>query len=196
VDGIRFGFKPWIRCPDGACRTFENPLSREVGTVAEAARIAEQVARDDYFAPRKPRLEFPYAANSVKLARLVADRRRLGGEPLWHLPEGQAVMRHILSDFHASVRSAGSVPVVLFIPSPETLKQDSAPPYAAVKEEIAREHPDLVVVDVLDAEFERSRFNVLPFQCHASPYGNRVIAEAILAKLREWPPAPRAGSRP
>jgi hypothetical protein len=54
-------------------------------------------------------------------------------------------------------------------------------------EETRTRHPELEVVDVFEAEFERERFNIRPFDGHASPYGNQIIAQLLAERIRALP---------
>ena len=71
-------------------------------------------------------------------------------------------------------------PILFFIPMGETLRaSNDRPRYARFKKLVRKRHPDLIVVDLMDYEFDRNRFNIRPFNGHASAYGNEVIADII-----------------
>ena len=44
--------------------------------------------------------------------------------------------------------------------------------------------PDLAVIDVSNAEFDEEKFNILAYNGHASPYGNKVIGDYVAKKLK------------
>jgi hypothetical protein len=52
-----------------------------------------------------------------------------------------------------------------------------------VERVLPQETLDVLIVDIALADFDERRFNVAPFEGHASMYGNRVIASAVLDRL-------------
>ena len=103
------------------------------------------------------------------------------------MEEGQRIMQHILEEFVSAAHALRSIPVVLLIPAVRHWEEGRrVPAYNDFRMEIMKpSFPDLVIVDLYDAEFDESRFNVLPYTGHASSYGNQVIAQHMAANLKE-----------
>jgi hypothetical protein len=181
--GVRLGFKPSFRLVNDQVVLRENPYDRPDLSVESLKELAYAASEWDYWSTRKPRIAFPYTFQLVKAIYFLLDQKF---NDLWGKREGMAVMEFIVDDFVETSRGAGSNPVVLFIPTAETMRTGKAPGYARFAEELGARHPELSVIDVLDARFDKERFNVLPFAGigHASPYGNRVIANLVYERLR------------
>jgi hypothetical protein len=96
-------------------------------------------------------------------------------------------MDRIVELFIQTTREAGSAPFVLFLPSRNTMRAGLPPRYARFRDELRARHPELPVVDVREADFDHSRFNLRPFEGHASPYGNQVIARVLEERIRALP---------
>ena len=178
-----FGFKPAVRCPDGQCRVIENPLKDFTADVDALKQLAYELEGQDYFAQHRVRVEYPYFLKFLKIAS-DAIKSEYDIKSYWVEPEAIAAMDFIIADFYRTVREAGSIPVVLFIPDMRKLKHRAAPPYTAFKEKIREQYSELVVVDVMESEVDIPRFNQKPYSgCHASVYGNQVIARAVAEKV-------------
>ena len=50
----------------------------------------------------------------------------------------------------------------------------------------------LTVIDVAKTAFDERRFSLMPFEGHASVYGNTVIADTVLERLRPMLEAARS----
>src|SRR6185369_2908702 len=106
-------------------------------------------------------------------------------EAIWSDRESQAVLRYLVDRFVSSARQAGSQPVLLLLPDAIHLKEHSDPWYRKFEQELRRRQPELIVVDVYEEEINGKEFNVLPFEGHTSPYGNRIIANALARPLKD-----------
>ena len=96
-------------------------------------------------------------------------------------------MRQILSEFSAAARELNTKPVVLFIPDVWRWNEGrKPPPYQDFKETVIKEEfPEILVIDVSDAEFDDAKFNIRSYRGHPSVYGNRVIAAHVADQLRQ-----------
>ncbi|UCE87506.1 MAG: hypothetical protein JSU66_07270 [Deltaproteobacteria bacterium] len=178
--GVRLGFKPSLRLEGDRVVLRENPFRHPDLSVESLKQVAYETSEWDYWSSRKARLAFPYALQLIKATYYLFDQK---WSDLWEKREGLAVMEFIVREFADASRRADSRPVLLFIPTSETLESGGPARYAPFAQRMRGAIPDLLVIDVLEASFERARFNVLPFAGHASAYGNRVIADLLYAKL-------------
>jgi hypothetical protein len=185
-----FGFKPSFRYVDGKVVFLPNPLDDTVTTVAEVRELAVAVADTDYWAQGWARVmpEFPYSLKVLKTGHyLIASRLSTPHYlvNIWNTDEGRELMLHLLRRFAMHAGEHGTRPVVLLIPEMHEWKTGRLPPsYGAFIEQVlAPEQLGLTIVDVAAAEFDERLFSVAPFEGHASAYGNRVIADAVLHEL-------------
>lgn len=185
-----FGFKPSFRVVEGEVALVPNPLDASVTSVAALHDLAISVADTDYWAQQWARVlpEFPYTLQIARTGRYMIASRL--GTPhylvnTWDTDEGRAVISYLLHRFAAGARRHGTRPVVLLLP--ETFEWQhgrTKPQYRDFVEHDLRDAGlDLTIVDVANAEFDESRFSIAPFTGHASPYGNRVIAGALLSEI-------------
>ena len=68
---------------------------------------------------------------------------------LWETEEGSAVM-HYLVDRFITTTTVNSLPIILFIPRPDTMSGGDVPQYTQFKKEIKRRYSDLAIVDLTD----------------------------------------------
>ncbi len=104
---------------------------------------------------------------------------------LWETEEGSAVMHYLVDRFITTTATVNSLPIILFIPRPDTMGGSDAPQYTQFRKQIQRRHSDLAIVDLMDHEFDKERFHVQPYEGHASAYGNQVIAHVIEKTYRK-----------
>lgn len=180
----KLSFKPGLSCSGDECLPVENLLGPDVRTIDAVQQAVLEARELDYWARTKPELAYPWSYNAFKLLQLgVVKLTSQEFEPLWLAPEGVAAMSYIVDDFRDAVRSAGSVPVVLFIPTKPV--KDVPPSYRYFRDRIRSEYPDLPVIDVAEADFDSERFKLTPEgACHPSKYGHSVIADVMEAGLR------------
>ena len=193
--GIGLGFKPSFQPGrNGAVRERPNLYDDPEKSLEELRALAKAQAGDDFWGARMLRLGLPATLEVLRGLVLGLDELEPGKPfPLWQRDEGLAVMHHLVDDFRRTARGAGSLPLVLFIPHNRSLERPGPPSYAAFMDQLRERHDDLVLVDVNAQDFERERFNVAPYQGHASPYGNQVIARALEAALRRHLPELEGG---
>ncbi len=177
-------FKPALRARDGEVRLLPNLWRSRNIDVAELRRQAVAAADDDFWAERWARLSFPYSRQTLRLLFGRA-RESWSFEAMWTAPESKLVLHYLLNRFVSSVREAGSQPVLLLLPDAMHLKEHSDPWYREFKQEVRRRLPELIVVDVYEEKIIGKDFNILPFEGHTSPYGNRIIAGALARSLRD-----------
>ena len=184
------GFKPSFRRSNDTVVLLPNPLHSEVSTVKEVKTLAISLIPTDYWARDAARVfpEFPYSmqllATVLRATRREASTLRFS-DNIWNVPEGRAVMLHLLTEFTAGAKRYGTRPVLLMIPKVNYSRDGRmTPPYKAfLREELAGARLDLQVIDVADASFDERKFNLLPFEGHPSAYGNEVIAAAVFEGL-------------
>jgi len=194
-------FMPTLRLRGDRLVEFRNPWQDPTLTRDELRQLAISVADYDYWAEYKARISFPFT-----LALLHSSYRAWKGarrsNDLWNTHEGTAIANALVERFVTTVRGQGSLPVILFFPLPKTLRGESPPGYAAVRDSLRRRYADVVILDVNEREFDRRLFNTLPFEGHASATGNRVIAAMLVEALADvrpvafdWSPCELAPTR-
>jgi len=175
-------FKPVILA-DGEWR--QTPLQSLTGKPAIIA-AAKQAAAYDYWAEfnrSRPQPGFPYLWATFDTMHYLAFRVvRWSG--LWRQGEPVERLNLVIGEFISLARKNDVKAVVLFIPMPDDLRArqgDQPPSYAAYLKRLRSEvvAKDVVIVDPLDAPFDAARFNLRPFQGHASDYGNKILADAV-----------------
>jgi hypothetical protein len=184
---FRVGFKPMLAPGDGGFVVVPNPLRRPESR--EDFLLAFEAAKqhDFWYAlnQRRPADAFPYSLALVAALRFeLVDHTDL--HRLYASDEGRERLLYALREFAALTTARNAEPVVLFIPTPGELRGPRERVSYAGFVAALRARPDvgrLRVLDLLDFDFDRERFNTLPYRGHASPYGNRVIAGALLAAL-------------
>ena len=163
----------------------EAPIS--VGAVLQAI---EKSRSDDFWLEhnrhRPPRPRFPYLLSSFQsFAYFGFESVRC--QDLWQEKRPQEVMGAIIDEFVLLSEKYSFLPILVMIPMGDDLRlreRGDPPTYAPMLGEIREQYQGrLTVVDILNEPFQASRFHVRPFQGHASQYGNRAIASAILDKL-------------
>jgi hypothetical protein len=181
----KFSFKPGFYCERDHCEAIGNLLRPDFRTMQQVRDIAHEARQWDYWARNKPAFEYPWSFNLLKLVRLAfGSWTKSEAEPLWNSPEGASAMYHVVADFRESVEKAGSLPVVLFIPTKP--KKDVPSSYRNFKAQIAQDFPDLVVLDVADSEFDVKKFKLKPSgACHPSEYGHGIIAKTVYDGLQD-----------
>lgn len=190
--GELLNFKPRLIAGEGGPRWVDSPLPALTGIAAVHAAVAEAEAADDWFAYNRlrPRPAFPYIWAALDTAHYLAFRVRRWPD-LWSMEAPVAVLDALVGEFVQLSRQYRFRPVLLMIPMGQDLRArdrgDPASYAAAVAALRARFADELVVVDVLDHDFESARFNQRPYAGHGSPYGNRMIAEAVADALERLP---------
>jgi hypothetical protein len=189
TDG-KLGFKPSFRKIDGTVVLVANPWRPDVATPVEVMALARSLIATDYWATGAARVvpEFPYSiqllnAGMRAMRRKWVDWKTSGN--FWDVPEARDVMLHLLAEFTDGAGHYRTRPVLLMIPNlGEWRSGPVAPSYEAfLREALPKAEPDLLVIDLADEGFDAAAMNLMPFKGHLSPYGNEVIAAAILKKL-------------
>ena len=193
--GGAIAFRPAYRAsPDGVneVKNFFDDPQLTLPKLRERALVASD---NDFWAERFGfSLQYPYSVNFFRFVFYKADWkvRQLRGRPLnmylWDTDEGRRVMGHALDKFSRLSRQAGSMPLVLFMPYHSTVRYGKSPLYANFKRWLSTHNTDVVVVDVMDHEFDKEKFFVKPYKGHTSAYGNQIIAEAIFEKICNFLP--------
>ena len=194
------GFKPrYILDQNAQLRLIASPKTRPVQDRADLRRLIDAARDHDAWYERRVEIAFPYSFAVLKLARLLPAPAY--GEP-WSDAGETALLQAIIDRFVALARGRGQRPVLMFIPRVEAWRQGrTEPSYRDFVTGLRAKHGDLLTIDVAEASFEPSRFNVVPFAGHASVYGNRVIARHLATALmplidRSSAAGPRSGGGP
>jgi hypothetical protein len=192
----KLSFKPSYRLLDGEIRFFPIPPLDDSMTLDDLQALAMESSKNDYLMTEE-RLyfvpQFPYSYQVLKALpkigkKIHAQFRAVSvDESIWSTQEGDLIANHIIKEFYTAARDGGSIPIVLFIPNVKKWKRGRArPPYYEIRERLKESgHKSPIMIDIYDAEFDESRFSILPFQGHSSPYGNKIIAAHIASKLKE-----------
>jgi hypothetical protein len=189
--GIRLGFKPMFRATAGGYELLPNPLARADSRADYLEAFATATRHDYWYGRNRDRVEigFPYMVTLLGAVR--ARLRHPGG--LWDIEQAVDRMDHVLGRYVALAADYGFQPVVLFIPKPRDLKarvEGKAHSYADYVRGLRDRagFSPLIVLDLLETEFEEERFNRVRWKSHASPYGNQVIARAVHRGIRHLIP--------
>jgi peptidoglycan/LPS O-acetylase OafA/YrhL len=198
-DAHKVGFKPvyeqepkgWHWVLPGLYRP------KEKSAIREALERAEQ--HDHFYTINtlKPIDAFPY---SLQLAKYWLYALRTAGmgetwladhggdvDEFWRYPPAEQRMLALLDHFVALGKQYDFEPVIVFIPEGQEVQRRmmnaGGPSYATVRAELSRH--GIRTIDILEQLMDYSKFNLLPFGSHPSPYGNRVIATAIFNHIRD-----------
>lgn len=189
--GIKFGFKPMLYQQDGNWRWMPNPLQQtEPPQNMQPYRQAFDEARKTDFWYKhnqgRPKSQFPY---SLALANAVYYYLFDNKINLYKVAEAKARMDHLIQEFVQLSRTENFKPVLLFIPQARDLysfHKDGSYWYSDYIPHL-RAMPDLQgmpIIDLLEHPFDAEKFNTIPFHYHASPYGNKVIADVMYEQLK------------
>jgi len=190
--------KPVFVRQDGVWKLVNVPsMIGDPGETRES--IANVVKALDYWHGqnlKRPKFEFPFSIATLKAARFFAfDVKRW--QDIYQVPRARQTMSHLLGRFVDLSLRYDFVPVFVIVPMPEDLlrvKSGGVSFFSEFLTEVSQKNHDrLIVVNLLDSEFEFARFHVRPFSGHASAYGNNVIAEAIRVKVETALPDLAAG---
>ncbi|UCC15062.1 MAG: hypothetical protein JSW21_03690 [Gammaproteobacteria bacterium] len=195
-DGALLAFKPSFRLIGGQVRFFSIDHVNESMTLNDLNSLAVESAKYDFWM-QKTKLYFvpqwPYSYQIIRALPKIVDK--IGTKfqavkddrSLWTTQEGRLVAQHIVQEFYTATITRGSIPVVLFIPDIRDWKDGrKIPPYHEFRTRLSEHETEVpFTIDIYEAEFDESRFSILPFQGHPSPYGNQVIASHVFSELRE-----------
>ena len=97
-------------------------------------------------------------------------------------------LRYVIDEFVAMVSVRGLTPVFMFIPNVADLHDKARDKRSETRQflDTIRERyaaTPLLVVDVLERDFETARFTVRRYDGHPSAYGNQQVAAALYAAL-------------
>jgi len=175
------GFKPAFRIQSGKLVEFPNAYNDPTLSIEQLRDLAFEVSETDYWASRKAEWSFPFSWSFLRVvAHELGETRHRKGEAYWAASrEPRQVMDALARAFDDEARRAGSRPVVLLIPDRRRMRKQLPPAYIDFRDRLREERPQLTVVDIYEQEFDPATFNLLPFKGHASPTGNRIVAEAL-----------------
>lgn len=196
--GIKLGFKPRFILENGHLRLIPNPLQpfNDRADIARALRVA---SRNDYWFMRnrhKAAIGFPFSLAVLDLTFWVMHDRRIMKHPFktspsldehWSDPGPVRLMEAMIERFRQLSRELHFQPVLVFFPdfADVSAHLPTPSPYRSfvVKMQTQYASRDLLILDLSEAEFDASKFRVLPDDGHASPYGNKVISEFLHSRL-------------
>lgn len=186
-------FKPRYFLRDGKLKYFPNPL-RPNHAAEDILGLVEQIRHLDYWNEvneyKRVRVAFPFTFTVAKYARhLYRERTGIRHQTWLDLPT-RNLMFAIVEEFRRASKKLNFVPLVLFIPEVSNLAR-GGPDYASFVKELRGRYASnrLIVEDISQHDFDRQKFNVVPYQGHASPYGNKIIASALFESMRRSPNA-------
>jgi len=191
LGSMRLAFKPVLHISEGKLEWLANPLAFQTNSLGDYYRAYDKVRQVDYWYAlnqRKAAVKFPYT-----LALLQATRYYLSVGPrpnLYKLDVAVAKLDRILEEFQSLARQHDFMGVVLFIPTSDAVKQqlrDETYDYSnfVAKLRARSDLNRLKIVNVIERPFDREKFNLRPFMFHASPYGNKIIAEAVHEAIKD-----------
>lgn len=198
--GIKLGFKPRYISNGGTLEFM--PQALEAPTIDRAillGAIEDSMDSDSEYA-RKIQKRFPYSFQAVNFSLVIMiDKLNFVGievpileivpRPFWRSGEAVDLILMEILEFVVTAEKQGAFPVLLFIPHLTTKWSDgnAEEEYAYLIPRLRKFYePDRArIIDVAEAEFDVRRFNVRPFLGHASPFGNRVIANHLKASISD-----------
>lgn len=188
---IRLGFKPMFVEDGTEYALAENPLARFESRADMHRALDTAMGLDWFYNHPFGEVSFPFSASAyLALARRAAsDAHDDPRQPSWRHRESVGKMRFVIRRFAALAQQHGFRAVVLFIPSGHNVRRRAngrEHDYAAFVRELENEYGelDLIVVDMLRTRFDPERFHVRRFDAHASPYGNRIIAQTVFDRIQ------------
>ncbi len=191
---MTLAFKPMVAVEDGAPRWLPNPLDRADTPADFTAAFARARATDFWYAEnaRRVGIAFPYL---FRLPAVLAFAWRQPGRlDLYADPDAVARLDAVIAELQRLAAAYDFVPVLVFLPEPSELRRFTAERrtrYARYLDDVRRHAAGsrLVVIDLLEHDFDAARFNRRPFADHPSPYGNQVIAEVVAEGIRPLLPS-------
>jgi hypothetical protein len=191
---MKMAFKPMLTVDEGGgVRWLPNPMERADTPEDWTAALARARTTDVWYRENAERVRarFPFL---LRLPEALAYTVRHGveGEDLYGHPDAVARLDFVMDELVRLAHLHDFVPVALFIPQPSDLRQTADGRTAQYQGYVAALRArtaavGLRVVDVAERPFDAARFNRLPFKDHPSPYGQRVIADAVAAVIAGVP---------
>jgi hypothetical protein len=186
------GFKPMYSIDKGDVTLRENPLAQF--NTQEDLLNAYQSAKiwDVWYRIRiTPDTSFPYLWSAFSVAKHFYDKQqKIEAIATFRDQQSNAKMTKLLLDLHQLSLDFNFKPYVLFIPAHSDLKLYQQNKKIGYRDYIAslKSIPllsELTFIDILDFDFIHENFNIKPFEGHASPYGNTIIANAISRSIHD-----------
>jgi len=162
------------------------PTGVAVQTLVEATKL-----NDLWYVQneKRPRFDFPYMVATFEAVKFFAFDV-LRWQDLYKDERTVATMTYVLERFVHLSKNYGFRPVFVVFPNPEDLLRLQAKEPAYFEEFLEhvtqRFKDDMLIVRVLDKDIDLARFHIRPFGGHPSPYGQRVIANAIAESLAPY----------
>jgi hypothetical protein len=185
-------FKPMLTVDGGAVGWLPNPLERADTPDDWIAALARARTTDVWYRENAERVRarFPYLLRLPEALAYAVRHART--DDLYERPDAVVRLDFVVDELVRLARAHAFVPVALFIPEPSDLRRFTRgmpTRYAAYVSALRARHgaDGLRIVDLLDHPFDPARFNRRPFKDHPSPYGHRVIAEAVGAAIADVP---------
>ncbi len=182
--GLKLGFKPRADVDHfGKLQFLESPLSTAVYDREKLLNIVEASRERDFWASFRPRFEFPFSLNLLRIAKIKfctyypsVRACALSIEPTWNSPNVQSIMNSLILEFVRTCKRKNIKPVILFI------SVRKMAPYALFVEKLRKEilTKDILVIDFSESSsFDPSKIRIRPNGGHLSRYGNKLVAKYI-----------------
>ena len=182
-------FKPVLQPIDVRSAWAASPLRTLDRRESLLAAVAAARPNDFWatYNERRPVPGFPFLAAAIDTLHYLAFRA-VRWQDLWKMVEPRRRLRAVVHRFAETTGRYGVRPVVLMIPMGDDLRRRNDGKDWSYRELVSKLRDiygsgSLVVVDPLENDFDPARFHLRPFAGHASPYGNRVLADAVAARL-------------
>jgi len=191
LGSMRLAFKPMLHNNKGKLEWLANPLVFQSNLLEDYDRAYNKARQADYWYAlnqRKVVFRFPYTLAFLRATHYYLS---VGPRPnLYELDAAVEKLDRILEEFQSLARQHDFVGVVLFIPTSDAVKLQQRNGTYDYSDYVAhvRARGDLDrlrVVNIIERPFDRAKFNLRPFMFHASPYGNKIIAEAVHETIKD-----------
>lgn len=186
--GIPLGFKPMLLEATNGYRWLPNPLAKLDSRADIEAAFAAAKVHDFWYQARQLHDVFPYTVSTLRFTLMLAGWLDIPRQNQWGNARAVGRLRYVIDEFVAMVSARGLTPVFMFIPIVADLHDK-----ARGKRPESRQFLDpiraryattrLLVVDVLERDFETEKFTVRRYDGHPSAYGNQQVAAALYAAL-------------
>ena len=176
-------FKPTLIVNEDKSTWAANPLRKLDNRESLLAAVSAADATDFWatYNEQRPEPGFPHLISALDTFHYLVFRVRRW-QDLWQLDAPRTRLRGVIDRFVETSTTNGLQPVVLMIPMGLDLRaRDNGEDwtYRGLVTQLREDYAvgDLTVIDPLEHDFASARFNLQPFAGHASPYGNRILAE-------------------
>jgi hypothetical protein len=188
------GFKPMYVLSGDLVKLQPNPLHVFKGQ--QDLKLAYETSKhfDRWYQIRRgPEVGFPFAFSGFRaVLHTLQQKQQIRAIADYQDWESVAKLEHILLGFLSLSEEYCFEPVVIFIPTAADLRREVSrrdDGYRGFVKRVRRDDrfKNLRLIDLLDENFQVDKFNIKPFEGHASLYGNTVIATILRDRLKLRP---------